>query len=150
MFSKLNETQIDQILRTEAVGRIGCHAEGKTYVIPISYAYDDESIYAQSVPGMKLDMMRLNPEVCFEVDRIKNASHWQSVIAWGTFEDLKGAQATHALHLLTQRMTALIAGGQSLHTMIRTDNPTREITSLYRIRLTEKTGRFEYDEDAAN
>lgn len=154
MFGELNQAQIDQVLRTEAVGRIGCHAEGRTYVIPISYVYDSNNVYAQSIPGMKLYMMRLNPEVCFEVDCIKNASNWQSVIAWGTFEELKGEEGTNALHLLMQRMTALIAGGQSLHMMIRTDardiSPTREITSLYRIQLTEKTGRFEQDEDAIN
>ncbi|HEY5004950.1 MAG TPA: pyridoxamine 5'-phosphate oxidase family protein [Ktedonobacteraceae bacterium] len=150
MVGELNQEQIDQVLRTGVVGRIGCHAVGKTYIIPISYVYDGESIYAQSISGMKLQMMRLNPVVCFEVDHIKNAANWQSVIAWGVFEELKGEEVTKALRLLMQRMTALIADGQSVHSMMKTDaGGTRlmhEITMLYRIRLTEKTGRFEQDE----
>src|SRR5579884_3829250 len=97
MFGELSQEQIDQVLHAGIVGRIGCHAEGKTYVIPISYVYDGESIYAQSLAGLKLQMMRLNPEVCFEVDQIKNASNWQSVIAWGTFEELKGEEGAKAL-----------------------------------------------------
>lgn len=150
MFGELTHAQIEQLLRTGTVGRIGCHAEGRTYVIPISYAYDNDCVYAQSIPGMKLYMMQLNPEVCFEVDQIKNASNWQSVVAWGTFEELRGDEATRALSLLIQRLTTLIASGQSFHVMTRTGmhETPREITSLYRIRLTEKTGRFEQDKGA--
>src|SRR5437867_2802633 len=33
----LSEDEIDQVLRFEMVGRIGCHADGKTYVVPIIY-----------------------------------------------------------------------------------------------------------------
>ncbi len=154
MFRELNQEQISKVLHAGEIGRIGCHAEGRTYVIPVSYAYDGKSIYAQSIPGMKLHMMRLNPEVCFEVDLIKNASNWQSVIAWGTFEELKGKEATDAFRLLMQKMTIRIASGQSMHMMARTDSDTitttGEILSIYRIRLTEKTGRFEQDDNVLN
>lgn len=36
----------------------------------------------------KIEMMRKNPKVCFEVDDIKNIFSWKSVIAWGTFEEI--------------------------------------------------------------
>jgi len=37
---------------------------------------------------MKIDMMRKNPEVCFQTDMIENLSDWESVIAWGRFEEI--------------------------------------------------------------
>ncbi len=147
MVGTLNLKMIDQILYTGMLGRLGCHLEGRTYIVPINYVYDGECIYGHSLDGMKLHMMRLNPEVCFEVEQIKNASNWQCVIAWGTFEELQGDATTNAVRLLVQRLMTLIAGGQSLHQMEMPDehgmDAAHPMISVYRIRLTEKTGRFE-------
>ena len=43
-------------------------------------------LYCHSGEGLKLQMMRANPSVCFEVDRHENLANWQSVIAQGTFD----------------------------------------------------------------
>ena len=40
MLGTLSSEQIEQVLRSEVIGRIGCHASGKTYVVPITYAYE--------------------------------------------------------------------------------------------------------------
>jgi nitroimidazol reductase NimA-like FMN-containing flavoprotein (pyridoxamine 5'-phosphate oxidase superfamily) len=145
MQGELSQEQIDQLLYARDIGRIGCYAEGRIYIVPINYVYDGESIYAQSMHGMKLAMMQANPEVCFEVDQIDNASNWQSIVAWGIFEILKGEEAAQALQLLMQAVTASIAGGKSLHEMrtLSAMAATRPGISIYRVRLTEKTGRFE-------
>lgn len=56
MLGELNKGQIEQVLLSELIGRIGCYADGQTYVVPITYVYDGESIYGHSVDGMKLRM----------------------------------------------------------------------------------------------
>jgi nitroimidazol reductase NimA-like FMN-containing flavoprotein (pyridoxamine 5'-phosphate oxidase superfamily) len=147
MFGELNQEQIDQLLRNEAFGRLGCHVEGKTYIVPISYVYDGESIYGYTIDGMKLQFMQRNPEVCFQIDHIQNLSNWRSVIVWGTFETLDGDAAAQAAQLLMQRGLALIASGQSFHRVgamekHHTDALHQHIT-IYRIQIVEKTGRFE-------
>ncbi len=145
MLGELNQEQIDHLLRTEQLGRIGCHAGGVTYIVPVSYVFDDTSIYALSGEGMKLRMMRENPRVCFEVEQVKRWYNWQSVIAWGTFEELHGEEAERAHRLLHSRLTPLIelesrtgAGG---------DAPAPGVAAqqfvLYRINVDERTGRFE-------
>ncbi|MEJ0105912.1 MAG: pyridoxamine 5'-phosphate oxidase family protein [Bacteroidota bacterium] len=53
MFGSLNNNEIDELLHQQFIGRIGCHAEGVTYVVPISYAYDGEYIYGRTFEGMK-------------------------------------------------------------------------------------------------
>ncbi len=89
MLGTLNSEQIEQILRSEVIGRIGCHANGKTYVVPITYAYDGERVICHTSQGMKIQMMRSNPEVCFEVEQVDNLANWRSVIAWGKYEELQ-------------------------------------------------------------
>jgi uncharacterized protein len=151
MLGKLEPAQIDETLCTASIGRIGCHAGGKTYIIPMNYVYGGEDIYGCSVTGMKLDMMRVNPEVCFQVDQVKNLSNWKSVVVWGTFQELLGEEAAKALRLLTQRFTTLIASGQALHEMNVADvldghGLEQKKIAVYRIHVKEKTGRFEMTE----
>ena len=66
---ELTRHEIDDLLRGEFVGRIGCRDGGETYVVPVIYAYDGEALYAYSVEGRKIRAMRSDPKVCFEVDR---------------------------------------------------------------------------------
>jgi hypothetical protein len=39
MTGELDEEQIDQLLRSEVVGRIACHDSGLIYVVPVTYVY---------------------------------------------------------------------------------------------------------------
>lgn len=136
----LTKSQVEDVLQENIIGRIGCHAYGQTYVVPITYAYDGTYVYAHTSVGMKLHMMRGNPHVCFEVDQMDDLANWQSVIAWGTFEELHGSGAEEAMALLVDRIEPRISGppGVSAH-------PHHGMTPVvvYRIRLERKTGRFE-------
>ena len=85
---KLDDKQIEDLLQHEIIGRIGCHADGITYVVPISFAYDGKYVYGHTHEGMKINIMRKNPKVCFQVDRLTDMANWKSVIAMGEFEEL--------------------------------------------------------------
>jgi nitroimidazol reductase NimA-like FMN-containing flavoprotein (pyridoxamine 5'-phosphate oxidase superfamily) len=140
MVGDLNASEVERVLSDSIIGRVGCHAFGRTYVVPITYAYDGTYVYAHSADGMKLHMMRSNPHVCFEVDQMDDLANWESVIAAGTFEELHGVDADRALRLLIDRIDPLVSQppGASVH-------PKSGMVPavLYRIRLEEKTGRFE-------
>jgi nitroimidazol reductase NimA-like FMN-containing flavoprotein (pyridoxamine 5'-phosphate oxidase superfamily) len=141
MLGELSRAEIEQILLDGLIGRIGCHAYGKTYVVPITYAYDGEYVYAHSGEGMKLHMMRANPHVCFEVDAMDSNGNWRSIVAWGTFEEIHSEpQRKAAMALLVAHIEPRIGGppGASVH-----PKSTTAPVVLYRIKLTEKTGRFE-------
>lgn len=148
MLGELTREQIEHLLHREVVGRIGCHAEGRTYVVPVNYAYDGEFLYGHAADGMKLRMMRANPEVCFQVDHRTSLSDWQSVIAWGTFEELQGHEATRAMDLLLDRLLPLLASEEAPATrdearkILAAGTPVERL-AIYRIRVGERTGRFE-------
>src|SRR5689334_23317934 len=98
MFGKLTPVEVEEILRHEYIGRLGCHADDVTYVVPISYAYDGVYIYGRTFDGMKVNMMRKNPKVCFQVDHMRNMANWQSVISWGEYEEINQVdERNHAL-----------------------------------------------------
>ncbi len=149
MLGELDDDQIEQVLRSEVVGRIGCHDAGRSYVVPIMYAYDGDAVYAHSTEGQKLHMMRANPFVCFEVEQIDDLANWRTVIAWGVFEQLAGKDEQRALQLLVNRLTPLIPSataqpGVCTHDAEGHAHDTAGRTPiLYRIALSEKTGRFE-------
>jgi hypothetical protein len=104
MIGELQPQQIEEVLGSQVVGRIGCHASGETYIVPISYAYDGTYIYCHTHEGKKLDMMRQNPKICFEVDDLKDMANWKSVIAKGTFQELIGRhERNNAMQMLLNR-----------------------------------------------
>lgn len=148
MLGILSPGEIEDLLRSEVVARLGCHAEGRTYVVPVTYGYDGEGLLIQSADGLKLRMMHENPWVCVEVDHIDNLANWRSVIAWGRFEELFGDAATAGLARLRARLQSVTVsettpGAESLaagETPVRSGNGH---ASIYRIHLFEKTGRFE-------
>ncbi len=66
----------------------GCVVDGGPYVVPVSYVFENESIYIHSLQGLKIAALRANPRVCLQVDEVIDDYHWQSVIAFGHYEEL--------------------------------------------------------------
>jgi nitroimidazol reductase NimA-like FMN-containing flavoprotein (pyridoxamine 5'-phosphate oxidase superfamily) len=143
MLGTLDRDQIDRVLQACAVGRIGVHSQGRTYVVPVSYVYDSDAIYGRSADGLKIRMMRANPDVCFEVDDIDDMANWRSVITWGTYEELKGDVAVAAMNLLNSRLAPLMSSETAAVVERGKGRAGNGVEVAYRIRLTERTGRFE-------
>ncbi len=147
MFGELNQKEIEEVLHQQVIGRVGCHADNITYVVPISYAYDGQYIYGYTQEGMKIKMMRKNRSVCFEVDTMQNMAHWQSVISWGEFEELTNETERHnALLKLHERILPLVPSATTKLSPEWPFSPT-DINAIkgvvFRFRLIKKTGRFE-------
>lgn len=139
MLGMLDRDQIDRVLHAEVVGRIGVHADGRTYVVPVTYVYDGTAVYVHSKDGLKIRMLRAAQQVCFEVDAMKDLGNWQSVIAWGRYEELAGDLATAAMNLLASRLAPLTASETA-----GPSGPSDAGASVaFRIRLEERTGRYE-------
>jgi uncharacterized protein len=149
MIGELKDSEIDHLLRSESVGRLGCSAEGRVYIVPVTYAFEEGCVYGHSGLGMKVRMMRANPQVCFEVDRVINQSNWQSVIAWGTYEELQTDEAMVGLQHLLARLGPMVLGftgvpSQTLSApLVNLAHHLLQQGVVYRIRLTERSGRFE-------
>jgi uncharacterized protein len=147
MIGELSKKEIDQLLKRQFVGRIGCHTDGLTFVVPVSYTYDGTFIYVHRYSGMKVDMMRKNPKVCFRVDDTKHLANWQSVISWGEFEELtKTEDKKEALQKLQARVLPILSS-ETMHVAKEWPFPSGDDEKMpgvfFRIKLIAKTGRFE-------
>lgn len=147
MIGNLTIPETEKLLRKEVVGRIGCGEGSNVYVVPISYTYDGNYIYCHTHEGLKVDIMRRQPKVCFEVDRLNDMANWQSVIAYGTFEELTDPlQRRQALKLLHERILPM-ASSETTHLSPDWPFPPEEFNKIkgvtFRIRVEKKTGRFE-------
>jgi nitroimidazol reductase NimA-like FMN-containing flavoprotein (pyridoxamine 5'-phosphate oxidase superfamily) len=150
MLGELSATEIEDLLRKQFVGRIGCHDKDLVYVVPISYAYDKDCVYCHAYEGKKIDIMRKNPKVCFQVDEMRDMANWRSVMAWGEFHELSNEdEKAHALLVLLHRQ---LPSPSSITTHLGKFWPfaapnTAELVKIpgitFLISLTEKTGRFE-------
>lgn len=135
----LDKDGIEELLSTALVGRIACSSPnedgGRPYIVPLAYGYDGSAVYALGGPGRKIRIMRDQPRVSFEVDEAVAEDRWRSVVAEGEYEELTDPeQISHAL------------------TVIFKDAPIPDLKEhqiVYRIVLTNKTGRFELPDDEA-
>jgi uncharacterized protein len=149
MIGHLTAEQIEAVLKENVLGRIGCHDGKKNYVVPINYVYDGKHIIAHSAVGMKVEMMRKNPAVCFEVDEMKSFTNWRSVIAWGEYQELTEERDRYqALKLFVERMMHMKISETALLPAIPAGKVHSQFAGnskpvIYRIVLTEKTGRYE-------
>ena len=152
MLGELNTEMIEQLLKIQLFGRIGCHADGITYVVPVNYIYEAPYIYAHSGEGLKINLMRKNPEVCSEVDEVENLFNWRSVICWGIFEGITDMQE------MQEVMQKIIASIEPYLSKTEDAHPSHGIADkasdiglekelvLYKINLSKKTRRFENKE----
>lgn len=103
MFINLSKDESLDLLKNNIYGHLGCHALGKTYVVPISYAFDGKYIYCHTHEGLKMDLMRRNAAVCFQVQEIDAVANWKSVIVQGNFQELEGDKRKKGLTALLDR-----------------------------------------------
>jgi uncharacterized protein len=147
MLGTLTDAQIDDVLKKQAIGRLGYRDDRKCYVTPVTYAYDGKYIYGQTNEGLKLDVIRGNPYVCFEVDAIQNMANWESVMLWGHFEELENDTAKKAREYLYNSLLDMLTSAtihlHTHHDALETDDTNRIKQIVYRISIAEKSGRFE-------
>ncbi len=64
-----DKIEIEKILKCTYVGRLGTSRENIPYVVPVSFVYyNGKIIFHGAGKGMKMDNIKSNPKVCFEVD----------------------------------------------------------------------------------
>jgi nitroimidazol reductase NimA-like FMN-containing flavoprotein (pyridoxamine 5'-phosphate oxidase superfamily) len=131
---ELSRGEVEEFLLNQRIARLGCHAGGTTYVVPLIYAYEGGAVVAVTTEGRKTAMLRENPHVCVEIDEYDGNGSWRSVIAHGTYEELAGEAVEPALALMRERF-ARTAGRPAEP---RTLGPN---VVVLRISLTEITGR---------
>ena len=106
----IHELTIDECrtaLEKTNVGRLACALDGPPYVVPINCAFDGAYLYGFTTLGQKVEWMRSNPLVCFEIDQSISDNQWISIVVFGRYEELPDTQEyqnarIHAHELLSK------------------------------------------------
>ncbi|HEX4956611.1 MAG TPA: pyridoxamine 5'-phosphate oxidase family protein [Lacibacter sp.] len=150
MIGILNKEEIEEVLQENILGRIGFIQNNKPKIIPINYLYNGKYIIAHSAAGEKIKAMRNNPTVCFEVEAVKNQQNWKSVLAEGVYSEILDERERYeAMKLFVDKMLKLkvstTAHPPEMHTSRQHSAKPNPTVVIYKIYLSEKTGRFEND-----
>ncbi len=88
----MGSKEIQSLLRQVGYGHLGCAFEGRPYVVPIQYyledSEEDSNIYIFTTEGQKTQYIDANPQVCLQVEDVKDPLHWRSVVVTGRAERL--------------------------------------------------------------
>src|SRR6476659_9765978 len=149
MLGQLTNDEIEEVLKSNLLGRIGCSDGKKIYVVPVNYVYDGKYIFAHSQEGMKINIMRTNPSICFEVDEVQNFTNWRSVVLWGAYQELSDERSRYyAMKAFAERMMHVkVSITAQLPEVSETsvDNDNFQYLSIkpviYRIIINERSGR---------
>ena len=148
MIGNLNQQEIEEILKDNVWGHLGCNDGFNTYVYPINYLYDGKYIMCHSQVGSKVLVMRKNTRVCFQVDEVKNHKNWKSVMILGEYQELNDEWERHyAMKAFIDRRLFLKISDGTLPGANDENNEVEVMKSsrsaIFRIVIDEKSGRYE-------
>ena len=112
-FQITDESRILSILDTAKVLRLGLAVDNEPYVVPMNYGYTMEDgrlvLYLHSaVRGKKLDMIRANPRVFFELDCDVTPFEGKVACQYGlTYSSIMGRGTARIVEDVEEKMQAM-------------------------------------------
>jgi uncharacterized protein len=149
MISYLTREESEQLLTNLALGHLGCNDGFNTYVYPVNYIFNGKYLLCQSLMGAKIEVMRRNTKVCFQVDTIKSSNNWKSVMVLGEYQEIDNERERFdAIKAFVDRKlypkiseTMLIADSSMEPGTVQTGKSNRSV--IYRVIPMEIIGRAE-------
>lgn len=137
-FRELDREASLRLLARHQVGRLAYAFRDVVDIEPIAYVWDVDTLFLRTGPGLKLDVLRRNPWVAFEVDEIRGLFDWESVVVRGTVYFLRAAGSEFDRATYQRGLTAL----RRIEPRFGTgSDPLGDRTMLFRIHVESITGR---------
>jgi nitroimidazol reductase NimA-like FMN-containing flavoprotein (pyridoxamine 5'-phosphate oxidase superfamily) len=136
--------ELEDVIRRAEVCRLAMVDDGEPYIVPMNFGYRDGCLYFHCAKeGRKLDILRKDPRVCFEMEadvrlvKGENPCQWstsyESVIGWGTAEVLlEEKEVREGLEVLMSHYT---------QGPFAFDPRSLSLTALIRVRVDRMTGK---------
>ena len=139
-----DQGELEEVIRRAEVCRLAMVDDGKPYIVPMNFGYRDGAFYFHCArEGRKLEVLKKNPEVCFELEadvrimRGEKACRWstsyESVIGWGAAEILmEEREVRKGLEVLMSHYT---------EGPIDFDPRSISLTALIKVKVERMTGK---------
>jgi len=139
-----DRTEIESILQRATVCRIAMAEDNVPYVVPVSFGYRDGCLYIHSAPeGRKIDILKRNDRVCFEVDVDEELVRRGEPCAWSMrYRSVVGLGRAYLVEDAEEKRKALDIivehyGGEPAG---YSDKALREV-AVIRVKIEEMTGK---------
>ena len=105
----MDMNEVAQILEKAQVCRLAMVDQGRPYVVPLNFGFRDGSLYFHSAPeGRKIDVLKADPHVCFEVDELVKINKAPQACDWGvSFKSVIGTGMARMLETPAEKKTGL-------------------------------------------
>ena len=138
-------TEIERIIRSGAVCRIGLCVDDVPYIVPMYYGYRNRCLYFHAaLKGKKLDMIKQNNQVCFEIDVESKIVNTGVPCDWkNSYESVIGSGIASVIKDPAEKMLALNVLIEHYSPGTSYDFPNKNVqrTAVIKIEITEMTGK---------
>jgi uncharacterized protein len=137
-FSELSRAEAEALLGRNHVGRLAFRFRDRLDIQPIHYVYADGVINCRTATGTKLETLRHQHAVAFEVDEVEGLFDWRSAVAHGVAyvaEPSGSASDLRAYHDAVENLRSLLPD------TFRAGDPAAFRSTIIRIHVDDVTGR---------
>ncbi|MBF0259423.1 MAG: pyridoxamine 5'-phosphate oxidase family protein [Desulfamplus sp.] len=103
------KSEIEAVIKRALVCRLGLSDGTMPYVVPLCFGYKDNTLYLHSaLKGKKIDILRGNPNVCFEFDEDTHIKKVEKPCDWGVrFQSVIGFGKASFIEDMEEKKEAL-------------------------------------------
>ncbi len=103
-----NREEIETILRQSKVCRLAMVDGDKPYMVPMNFGYSDGCLFFHCAnQGRKIDVIKKNPNICFEVDELNRLKKARLACDWGIdFKSVIGSGKAQFLEASKEKIQA--------------------------------------------
>ena len=139
-----DRSRIDEIIRKCQVCRLGLTDTDGPYIVPMCFGYDGTHFYFHCAPeGRKLDVIRRNGNVCFELDIVQSIVAAEKSCGWSIrYQSVMGTGHAYFVDDIEEKRKALTAimaqYSDASHTF---PGSSVQETTILRVRIESITGK---------
>jgi nitroimidazol reductase NimA-like FMN-containing flavoprotein (pyridoxamine 5'-phosphate oxidase superfamily) len=144
-----SKSEIESIIKSAQVCRIAFSLNDEPYIVPMYYGYKDNFLFFHSAKqGKKIDIIKKNNRVCFEIDinqHIKNTGvpcNWKN-----SYSSVIGFGKAKLVENFNEKVKALntIIDHYSPGTIYEFPKENVSITAIIKIEIEDITGKKSFD-----
>jgi hypothetical protein len=139
-----DKRQIEAILMQSNVCRLAMVDGDKPYVVPMNFGYSNGCIFFHSAnQGRKIEVIKKNPNICFEVDQLIRFKKAKSACDWGAeFKSVIGSGKAQLLEDIKEKKIALdIIMSHYSERAFEYPHDMLEKTMVIKVAIDEMTGK---------
>jgi nitroimidazol reductase NimA-like FMN-containing flavoprotein (pyridoxamine 5'-phosphate oxidase superfamily) len=144
-----SKEEIESIIKSSKVCRVAFSLNGEPYIVPMYYGYKDNYLFFHSAKqGKKIDMIKKNNRVCFEIDINTNIIDTGVPCNWkNSYSSVIGFGKAEIIENFNEKLNALntIIDHYSPGTIYKFPKENVSKTAIIKIEIEEITGKKSSD-----